>query len=453
MLKRNLFLFLFSLSISSHAQVTSFELDNGLKVIVKEDHRAPVVMHQVWYRVGSNYEYSGITGISHMLEHMMFKGTEDIGVGEFSKKVSKMGGQENAFTSADYTAYYQIVGKQHLARVMEIEADRMRNLLLDDAEFQTEREVVTEERRQRTEDNPGSKLYEQFSAIAFITSPEHNPVIGWMQDIRSWNLKDLQDWYQQWYAPNNATLVVVGDVNPEEVKELAEKYYGEHEASNITAPKPQLEIPQIGKRSITIKGATKLPSLIMGFHVPSLVTAKDEKGQREAYALDIMVNVLGGDDSARLTKQLVRGNKKLASADASYRATSRLQTLFSFSITPSEGVSPEQAQQEIWAEIKRLQTTKVSQKELDRVLAKAESSYIYRQDSVNGQAMVLGSLASVGLPISTLDNWVKNLRKVTPEEIQAVAKKYFTEDLLTVGILLPNGEQQKKIRRLGGHRQ
>ena len=434
---------------------SDFTLQNGLRVLVKEDHRAPVVVHQVWYRVGSNYEYNGITGISHMLEHMMFKGTKKIKVGEFSKRVSKMGGQENAFTSTDYTAYYQIVGKQHLESVMELEADRMRNLLLNDADFQKEREVVTEERRQRTEDSPSSKLYEQFKAIAFINSPEHHPVIGWMQDIRSYKLADLQAWYQQWYAPNNAALVVVGDVKPAQVKQWAEKYYGVHKQSKITPPKPQVEIPQIGKREITIKGATKAPSVIIGFHAPTLVTAKGEKGQREAYALDVLSDILNGDDTSGLSKKLVRETKVLASVSAYYRATSRLQTLFSFSMTPSEGVSTQKAQQKIWQEIERLKTKKVSQAELNRVLAQAEAAHVYRQDSVSGQARILGSLASVGLPISTFDNWVENIKKVTPEEIQAVAKKYFTEDLQTVGVLLPNGEEAKKVRGAslhGGHR-
>ena len=463
MLKVNVFIVLFSLILSgcvtspssekikSHTVLTTsngmsiFKLNNGLKVIVKEDHRAPVVIQQVWYRVGSNDEHNGITGVSHMLEHMMFKGTESIEVGEFSKKISKMGGQENAFTSSDYTAYYQVVGKQHLESVMKLEADRMRNLLLDDGEFQKERDVVTEERRQRTDDNPTSKLYEQFNAVAFLSSPQRIPVIGWMQDIRNWKLQDLKTWYKKWYAPNNATLVIVGDVNPAEVKLYAEKYYGVHQPSEIVATKPQLEIPQIGKRTITIKGATKLPTVIMGFHAPTLVTATDDASKREVYALDMLADILDGDDSSRLTKSLVRGSKKLASVSAYYRATSRLKTQFSFSMAPSDGVSVEQAQQEIWAEITKLQNQKVSQKELNRVLAQTEASYVYSQDSVSGQAMVLGRLSSVGLPISTLDNWIEHVRKVTPEEIQAVAKKYFLEDKLTVGILLPSETQAKKM--------
>ena len=211
-------------SFTSIASVTEFTLDNQMKVLVKQDNRAPVVVHQVWYRVGSHFEHSGKTGISHILEHMMFKGTKNLKPGEFSKIVSKMGGSENAFTSTDFTAYYQVVGKQHLSEVMRLESDRMRNIILTDEEFIKERDVVTEERRWRTEDKPSGKLYEQFKATAFMSSPAHHPVIGWMSDIRSWTAEDARNWYQQWYAPNNANLVVVGDVDHQDVYDLAKKH-------------------------------------------------------------------------------------------------------------------------------------------------------------------------------------------------------------------------------------
>ncbi|WP_029408334.1 pitrilysin family protein [Thiomicrorhabdus sp. Milos-T2] len=431
----------------SFANVTEFTLDNQMKVLVKEDHRAPVVVHQVWYRIGSNFEHNGKTGISHMLEHMMFKGTKKLKPGEFSKIVSKLGGQENAFTSTDYTAYYQVIGKQHLGEVMRLEADRMRNIVLTDAEFKKERDVVTEERRWRTEDKPTGKLYEQFMATAFVNSPPHHPVIGWMTDIRNWKAEDVRKWYKRWYAPNNATLVVVGDVNPQEVYQLAQKYYGHIEQETITPPEPQIEIEQEGPRRIVLKGATKTPSLLMGFHAPTLVTAKNEEQRKEVFALEVLSSILDGDDSARLTKDLVRKQQIVASAGAGYDATSRLKTLFMFSATPSENVTPEQTEQAIWSEIEKLQTTPVSQAELDRVLAQSEAQYVYHQDSVQSQAIVLGSLVSVGLPADTLDKWVDELRKVTPQEVQAVAKKYLQKDKVTVGTLLPNG---KTIHRKAG---
>ena len=431
-------------SFTSIASVTEFTLDNQMKVLVKQDNRAPVVVHQVWYRVGSHFEHSGKTGISHILEHMMFKGTKDLKPGEFSKIVSKMGGSENAFTSTDFTAYYQVVGKQHLSEVMRLESDRMRNIILTDEEFIKERDVVTEERRWRTEDKPSGKLYEQFKATAFMSSPAHHPVIGWMSDIRSWTAEDARNWYQQWYAPNNATLVVVGDVDPQDVYALAKKHYGKNKPEEITAPRPQVEIAQEGERRITLKGATKTPSILMGFHAPTLVTAKDEAEKQEVFALEVLSSILDGDDSARLTKNLVRKEQVVASAGAGYDGTDRLTTLFMFSATPSEGIAPEKAEAAIWQEINKLKTELVSQQELERVLAQSEAQYIYHQDSTQSQANVLGSLVSVGLPADTLDTWVDELRKVTPEQVRAVAKKYLHEDKVTVATLIPNGKQVKK---------
>lgn len=438
-----LFAFILLFGVTAQAQVSSFKLKNGLNILVKEDHRAPVVVQQVWYRVGSNYEENGKTGISHMLEHMMFKGTKTLKPGEFSKIVAKLGGQENAFTSSDYTVYYQVIGKQHLAEVMKLEADRMRNLVIDDKEFQKERDVVTEERRWRVEDKPESRLYEQFNAMAFLNSPPHHPTIGWMNDIRHYTAKDLRRWYRKWYAPNNATLVVVGDVNPKQVLKLAKKYYGPNQPETILPPKPQVEIPQQGERRLVLKGATKSPTVMMGVHVPTLVTAKTAETRKEVYALTVLNSILDGDDSSRLTKDLVRGTKQLADAGAGYDGTDRLQTLFMLQGTPSAGVPPHQAEQALWQEITRLQKQPISAQEFKRVLAQAEAQYVYHQDSIQAQAMIMGSLVSVGLPADTVDHWIENLRKVTPKDVQTVAKKYFSKDKLTIGVLLPNGQKAK----------
>lgn len=434
----------------AQANISQYTLDNDMRVVVKEDHRAPVVVHQVWYKVGSHYEHSGKTGISHMLEHMMFKGTKKYKPGEFSKIVSKMGGRENAFTSTDYTAYYQIIGKQHLAEVMKMESDRMRNVVLTDAEFLKERDVVTEERRMRTEDKPGGKLFEQFKATAYMNSPAHHPVIGWMPDIRAWTAKDARDWYQQWYAPNNAILVVVGDVNPDEVYKLAKKYYGKHKTETIEPPRPQTEMPQEGERRIVLKEATNSPQILMGFHAPTLVTAKTDAERTEVYALELLSSVLDGDASSRLNKNLIRKEQTLASVGAGYDGTERLKTLFIFSATPSKNITPEQAEAAIWQEIEKLQTELVSQAELDRVLAQTEAQFIYHQDSIQSQAIVLGTLLTVGLEASVLDNWVDELRKITPEQIRAVAQKYFNKDKMTIATLLTNGEQAQPVRVFKG---
>ncbi|GKT13022.1 MAG: zinc protease [Thiomicrorhabdus sp.] len=428
------------LSFSALANMTEYQLDNGMKIIVKEDHRAPVVVHQVWYRVGGSYEQPGKTGLSHMLEHMMFKGTKTLKPGEFSKIVSQLGGQENAFTSSDYTAYYQVVGKQHLETVMRLEADRMRNLVILDEEFDKERDVVTEERRWRLEDKPASKLREQFNATAFMNSPARNPVIGWMTDIRSYSAQDMRDWYKLWYAPNNATLVVAGDVEPEAVLALAKTYYGPYKAETIPMLKPQLEIEQEGLRRIELKGNTKVPSLKMGFKVPSLVTVKTDAERQEVYALSVLSSILDGGSSSRLPASLVRDQKVAASVGTYYSSNDRLLTLFHLSGTPMTGHKVEAVEKALLAEVDLLKKEPVSQEELERVWAMDEASHVYYRDSIQSQASIIGSLASVGLPADTLDNWIENIRKVTPEQIQAVANKYLNRDNLTIGILYPDGK-------------
>ncbi len=430
-------------SASAQAKISEFDLDNGMHVVVKEDHRSPVVVHQVWYRTGSNFEVNGTTGIAHMLEHMMFKGTKTLKPGEFSKRVSRMGGRENAFTSHDYTAYFQIVGKQHLKEVMQLEADRMRNLVFNEKEFQKERQVVAEERRWRVEDKPSAKLYEQFMATAFVNSPLHHPTIGWMTDIQHYSLNDVRNWYKKWYVPNNATLVVVGDVTPEAVKILAEETYGQHPAGTLTEPKPQEEIPQTGSRRITLKEATEIPTVIMGFHVPTLPSAKTEAEKQEVYALSLLASILDGDDSARITRNLIRQQKVALSAGAGFDETSRWKTLFLLEGSPAKGHTVKEVEQALWQQIKQVQEKPISKSELQRVLSQAEAQYVYQQDSAMGQAMLIGSTVSVGLPADLMEHWVENLRKVTPQQIQAVAKKYFSLDKVTVGVLLPNGEKAK----------
>lgn len=439
-----------ALTCSAHAKMTEYQLENGLNIIVKEDHRAPVVVHQVWYRVGGTYEPPGKTGLSHMLEHMMFKGTKTLKPGEFSKIVSQLGGQENAFTSSDYTAYYQVVGKQHLEKVMSIESDRMRNVIIDDEEFNKERDVVTEERRWRLEDQPASKLREQFNATAFLNSPARNPVIGWMTDIRSYSAQDMRDWYKQWYAPNNATLVVVGDVEPEKVLALAKKYYGPYQSEVIPSLKPQIEIEQEGIRRIELKGATKVPSLQMGYHVPSLVTATTDALKQEVYALSVLSSILDGGGSSRLPASLVREQKVAAAAGTYYGSTDRLATLFILNGTPMTGRKVEEVEQALLAEIEKLKKEPVTQAELERVWAMDEASHVYYRDSIQSQASILGSLVSVGLPADTLDNWIDNIRKVTPQQVQAVAKKYLNRENLTVATLYPDGKDHSGLKAYSG---
>ena len=430
---------------SVHEQV----LANGMKVLVKEDHRAPVVVSQVWYKVGSSYEPGGITGISHMLEHMMFKGTQQYPAGEFSRIIAEQGGQENAFTGNDYTAYFQTLEKSRLEISFKLEADRMRNLDLKAEELEKELQVVTEERRMRTEDKPRAKMQEQFNAVAFANSPYKNPVIGWPSDIANYKVEDLQAWYQQWYAPNNAILVVVGDVDAGQVVKLAEQYFAGLKPSEIKPLKPQAEIEQKGTRKLTVKAPAKLPYLMMGYKVPVLNTAKPEW---EAYALEVLAGILDGGNGARLSTRLVRGKEIAVSVGAGYDMTSRLPDMFLLEATPAEGKNVFDLEYALKEEVYQLQNELVSQDELQRIKAQVLANDIYQKDSNFYQAMQLGLLETVGIGWQKADAYVSNINKVTAEQVREVARKYLIDDSLTVAYLDPQPitEAPKTGKSIGG---
>lgn len=418
------------------SQVHEFTLDNGLRLIVKEDHRAPVVVSQVWYKVGGSYEQEGKTGLSHMLEHLMFKGTQKYKPGEFSRIMAANGANENAFTTMDYTAYFQTLEKSRLALSFEMEADRMRNLVLTQEEFVKEREVVAEERRTRTDDQPNSLMYEYFAATAYQTSPYHHPTIGWMNDIKNCTLADLQEWYQHWYAPNNATLVVVGDVNPQAVFDLAKQHFGPLKARQITPPAARPEAEQYGIKRLTVKRPAKLPYLVMGYKVPVLTTiAKADQG--EIYALEVLSYLLDGGNSARLTKNLVRGQQLATSVSTSYDFSSRLSELFTFSGIPTDKHTVVELENAIREQIKQLQTTQVAADELDKVKTQLRAAKVYELDSIFYQGMQIGSFQTVGLDWRLLDSYLDNIAKVTPAQVQAVAQKYLIDDHLTIAVLEP----------------
>jgi len=418
------------------AQVHEFKLDNGLKLLVKEDHRAPIVVSQVWYKVGASYESEGKTGLSHMLEHMMFKGTSNHPPGEFSRIMAANGASENAFTSTDYTAYFQTIAKNRLSLSFELEADRMRNLILQEQEFTKERNVVTEERRTRTEDDPGSVLYETFQATAYQVHPYRRPVIGWMNDIQNFQLSDLQAWYQRWYAPNNAIVVVTGDVDPQETLELAKKYFGDLQPSDITPPVTFTEPQQLGMKRLVVKRPAKVASILLGYKVPSL-TNLSQNQQDEAYALEMLQSILDRGNSARLAKNLVRGQEIASYASASYELYSRLGELLTLSGSPSDKRTIAELETALKAEIEILQNTLVSQEELERVKTQVKAAHVYELDSLFYQGMKLGSAETVGISWKTLDAYLEKISQVTPEQIQAVAKKYLIEDNLTVAVLEP----------------
>lgn len=415
--------------------VHEYKLDNGLKVLVKQDKRAPIAVVQLWYKVGSSYEHNGSTGLSHVVEHMMFKGTQKHPTGEFNRIIAENGAEDNAFTGQDYTAYYQIIAADRLEVAFELESDRVRNLTLPPAEFKKELQVVKEERRWRTEDKPTALTYEQFAAVAFLSSPYHNPVIGWMADLDAMKIEDLQAWYKRWYAPNNATLVVVGDVEPNKVYELAKKYYGPLQPTEaIEPPKPQTEVVQKGLRTLKVKAPAELPYLMMGYKVPGLINAKEKY---EPYALDVLASILDGGNSSRLAKELIRGKEIASEASAGYSGDGRLADLFILSGMPTKGEKLETVKAALLEQVAKLQTEVVSADELARVKAQVIAGEIYQRDSQRHQATLLGSMETVGLGYKLADEYVDNILAVTPEQIQAVAKKYLVEDGLTIAELDP----------------
>ncbi len=432
---------------SENPAVHEYMLDNGLKVIVKEDHRAPVVISQVWYKVGSSYEHNGITGVSHVLEHMMFKGTEKHAPGEFSRIISENGGSENAFTGRDYTAYFQQLEKSRLEVSFEMEADRMRNLKLLDEEFAKEVQVVMEERRLRTEDNPKSLTYEQFASTAFVSNPYGNPVIGWMNDLENMNNDDLRKWYEMWYSPNNATLVVVGDVDAEAVYQLAKKYYGVHQRGTVATIKPRIEAPQKGEKRLLVKAPAELPYLMMGYKVPTLTS----EGSWEPYALEVLAAVLDGGKGARFEKLLVREKQIAANIGTSYSMAGLHDDLLSFSGTPAQGQTIETLEFAIREQVQRLHHELASEEELARVKAQVVATDVYQRDSIYYQAMQIGILETVGLSWTMLDSYVERIRAITPEQIQTVAKKYLIDDNLTVATLIPQPiDKTTAKRRMSG---
>jgi len=436
-----LFILLIFYSFSANAtEVQERILANGLKVLVKEQHRSPVVVTQIWYKVGSSYEPSGITGISHMLEHMMFKGTDKHPAGEFSKIISENGGRENAFTGRDYTAYFQTLEKSRLAISFELEADRMQHLHLLADELKKELQVVMEERRMRTEDRPRAKLQEYLMAMAYVNSPYKNPVIGWPSDIESYQVEDLQQWYQAWYAPNNATIVVAGDVQAEEVFKLAEQYFSAIPARTIKRLKPQKEIPQVGVRRMTVQLPSEVPYLLMAYKVPSLKVAEKDW---EAYALDVLAGVLDGGGSARLPARLQRGQKIATSAGAGYDLGARLEELFLFEATPVKGKSLLDMEIALKTEIRALQRELIDEKELERVKAQVLAHSVYEQDSLFYQAMKLGMHETVSLGWQTSEAYMQKINQVTAEQVRAVAGKYLVESQLSIAYLEPQSMSTK----------
>ncbi|MEI7455813.1 MAG: pitrilysin family protein [Nitrosomonadales bacterium] len=416
------------------AEVFERTLANGLKVIVREDHRAPVLVQQIWYKAGSMDEITGKTGVAHVLEHLMFKGTKTVPAGEFSRRIAAAGGRENAFTSNDYTAYFQQLHKSKLPLAMKLEADRMHNLDLSAEEFAKEIKVVMEERRMRTDDEPHSLLQEKLNAAVYLEHPYQHPVIGWMSDLEQMTVADARDWYKRWYAPNNATLIVAGDVKAPAVFALAERYYGSIPKQVHPVRRVYTEPVQLGIKRMVVKAPAELPLLVMSFHAPNII---DPKQDWKPYALEMLAGVLSGNDSARLNKHLVREQQVASSVGAGYDSASRGPGVFTLDATPSEGRSIVQMEAALRAEIEQLVKVGVSTEELQRVRAQVLAGEVYKLDSVFYQAMQIGQMESIGLGHRALAVMLEKLQAVTADQVSEVAREFLQDDNLTIAVLDP----------------
>jgi zinc protease len=420
---------IFIVSLSVRAEIMEKTLDNGLNIILKKDKRAPVVTSHVWYKIGSADELSGKTGISHALEHMMFKGTKKNPGGKFSQIISKLGGKENAFTSKDYTAYYQTLPSQYLEYAIKLESDRMSNLVVKKDDFLKEIEVIKEERRLRTDDQPEGIAYEQLYASAFNHSSYHDPIIGWMEDLENMTEKDISDWYENWYAPNNATAVIVGDIEFDKTISLLEKYYGNKKAVKINERFIRNEPFQFGEKNISIKIANKPSYLIMGYKVPSLNNKEIEEW--ECYALSVLSGILSSGQNSRLQKVLIKEKKIASYADSGYSMFSRNDPLFLIDVNPMAGKKISLIELELEKIIDNLKTDLVSKKELDRIKAQVVASEVYQRDSIDYQARVLGMIKTSIGDISLIDKYTANIGSVTAKQVREVARKYLVSNLKT----------------------
>jgi len=425
------------------AKAEQFTLSNGLTVIVKPDRRAPTAVHMLWVRVGSMDEVDGTSGVAHVLEHMMFKGTPQVPPGEFSRRVAALGGRENAFTTKDYTGFYQQIPASRLEDVMKLEADRFAHNQWADAEFNKELEVVKEERRLRTEDKPRALMHEAVEATVFVASPYRRPIVGWMSDLQAMTPSDARNFYRRWYVPANAVVVVAGDVNPAQVRRLAEKYYGVLPARAVPVRKPREEPVQSGVRRMDFKAPAEQAYITLAFKVPGLQSLADkpsdtQAGDSDALALTVLAAVLDGYSGARLERALTQGDNRVAdSAGADNGLWGRGPQLFTLEGVPAQGKTAAQVELALREQVSLIARDGVTEAELNRVKTQWVASEVYKLDSVFNQARELGSNWVQGLPLDADEQLIARLRAVTAEQVKAVAGKYFGDDQLTVAVLQP----------------
>jgi zinc protease len=423
-----------AMAFPARANPFAFDLPNGLRLIVKEDHRAPSVVQQVWYRVGSMDEVPGTTGVAHVLEHMMFKGTKRVAPEEFSRIIAEAGGRENAFTSTDYTVYFEQVHRDSLPLAMKLEADRMANLVILPEEFAREIKVVMEERRWRTEDAPRSLLEESLMSTAFSAHPYKSPVIGWMQDLQEMSWQDALAWYKRWYAPDNAVVVVVGDVDGKHALDLAKRYYGPLSKRPLPHRKIIEEPTQRGIKHVVVKAPAELPFVRFLYKVPVL---RDTTKDWEPFALSLLAQLLGGDDAARLNQILVRDRRVATTASTEYEMVSRGPGMFLVEAAAAQGRSGDEIESAVRDAVRRVSTEGVSAEELQRAKVQRLAEIVYRRDSIFAEALEIGQLETSGLAFEDADRIPRGLKAITTDQIRAVAAKYLIDDNLTVAALDP----------------
>ena len=436
------------------SSIVQFTLANGMTVLVQPDRRAPTAVHMVWVRVGAMDEVDGTSGVAHVLEHMMFKGTPSVRAGDFSRRVAALGGRENAFTSRDYTGYYQQIPSQKLEDVMRLEADRFANNQWDDAEFIKELEVVKEERRMRTDDNPRAQLYEAMTATVFVASPYRRPIVGWMSDLDAMTPADARAFFRRWYTPRNAALVVAGDVDPQQVRLLAEKYYGPIASGELAPRKPREEPPQLGLRRLDVKVVADQAYVALSFKVPSLsATGLDANtataADNDALALTVLAAVLDGYSGARLDRALTQGDAPIANSAGAYNGLwGRGPQLFTLDGVPVKGKSAQQIETALREQVARVAREGVSEAELQRVKTQWVAGEIYKLDSVFNQARSIGVYWTQGLPPDAGSRLLARLRGVSAQRVQDVAARYFGDDQLTVATLVPQPPDPSRKPRI-----
>ncbi|WP_142847898.1 pitrilysin family protein [Telmatospirillum sp. J64-1] len=417
----------------------TFTLDNGMQVVVVPNHRMPVVSHMVWYRVGSADEEPGKTGLAHFLEHLMFKGTEEVPSGEFSRIVARHGGRDNAFTSYDYTGYFQNIAVEHLEMVMRMEADRMTNLRLDENEVLTERDVVLEERRSRTDNNPSALLSEQSNAALYLLHPYRNPIIGWERDIRGLSREDALAFYERWYAPNNAILVVAGDITAEQLRPLAERTYGRIPAGEVPERIRPSEPPHLTERHLVMHDErVQQPSWSRRYIAPSYNTEDSDL----AYPLQVLAEVIGGGSTSRIYQSLVVQQGLAVSAGAWYNPTAVDTGSFGVFASPRPGIEMDQLEAAMDEELRRILVEGLPDGEIERAKTRLRAAVVYARDSLHTGARVLGEALATGQSVEDVEAWPERIAAVTDEQVIEAARRVLEPTRSVTSILLPARAQQ-----------